>query len=292
MLKQGLRLSIGPFVIHFEGRDRTLAERLHAHYPNYPLAPRGAFADAQLKVTRNPTVSRHWWSTRAIRTEDGQVFTTFPSEATLAHIEWTMNWAIANRSHDFLMLHAGVLANRHGALILPAYPGAGKSTLCAYLIHRGWRLLSDEFTLIRDESLAIHPFPRLIPLKNQSIEVIRELVPEAHLGPPIPGTLKGTVSHLRPGDEHIRSMHETALPKLMIFPKYQAGASLEITPAAKSDCFVEITQNSFNYVLRGEQGFRMAAALTDRVTPYRLVYSDLPAAAQAIDELMEAAAAA
>ena len=291
-LKRELRLKIGPFVVHFQGRERALAERLHAHYPNYPLAPRGAFADAKLIVGRNPTLSRHWWSTRAIRTEDGQVFTTFPAHATLAHIEWTMNWAIANRSHDFLMLHAGVLANAHGALILPAHPGAGKSTLCAYLMHRGWRLLSDEFTLLRDESLAIHPFPRLIPLKNQSIDVIRELVPEAHLGPSIPGTHKGTISHLRPGDEHIHAMHETAIPKLMIFPKYSAGAALEIVPVERSDCFVEITQNSFNYVLRGEQGFRMAAALTDRVTPYRLVYSDLPAAAKAIGELMEAAAAA
>lgn len=291
-MKRGLRLVIGPFVVHFQGTERALAERLHLHYPNFPLAAQGSFADVQLVVRRNPSLSRHWWSTRAVCNEDGQVFSTFPENATIAHLEWTMNWGIVNRSHDFLMLHAGVLANARGALILPANPGAGKSTLCAYLMHRGWRLLSDEFTLLRDETLAIHPFPRLIPLKNQSIDVIRELVPEAHLGPPIPGTHKGTVSHLRPGDEHIRAMHETAFPKLMIFPKYSAGAALAITRAQRSDCFVQITQNAFNYVLRGEQGFRMAAALTDRVTPYHLVYSDLPAAARAIDELMEAAAAA
>ena len=285
-LKRGLRLRIGPFTIHFEGGSADLAERLHAHYPNYPVAAASAFADAKIAVGRNPSFSRHWFSTRAIRTDDGRVFTTFPREATLAHIEWTMNWAVANRSHYFLMLHAGVLANAQGALILPAHPGAGKSTLCAYLMYRGWRLLSDEFTLIRDRSLQIHPFPRLIPLKNQSIGVIRELIPDAHLGPSISGTHKGTVAHLRPADSHISAMLETAVPKLMIFPLYKAGAALSIEPAARSECFVEITQNAFNYVLRGREGFEMAAALTNQVTPYRLTYSDLPSAAQAIDALM------
>ena len=34
------------------------------------------------------------------------------------------------------------------AVILPAPPGSGKSTLCAALVNRGWRLLSDELTLV------------------------------------------------------------------------------------------------------------------------------------------------
>lgn len=291
LLARGLRLQVGPFVVHYQGRGHALAARLHAHYPDYPFAAPGSFADAALHVGRNPSLSRHWFSTRVIRTEDGQVFTTFPEEATIAHLEWTMNWAIANRSHDYLMLHAAVLANRHGALILPASPGAGKSTLCAYLMHRGWRLLSDEFTLIRDLSLAIHPFPRLVPLKNQSIDVIRELVPEAKLGPPIPGTHKGTVAHLQPTPAHLRAMHETAQPRLMVFPRWEADAPLSLTPAARADCFVEITQNAFNYVLRGAEGFRLATALTDAVTPFRLRYSQLPEAAAALDALMESVAA-
>ncbi len=290
-LQRGLRCKVGPFVVCFQGQERSLAERFHAHYPNYPLVDENRFADVKLQIRRNPTLGRQRWTTRAISLEDGRVFTTFPVAATLAHIEWSMNWAVANRSHHFLSLHAGVMANEHGALILPANPGAGKSTLCAYLMHRGWRLLSDEFTLLRDANLAVHPFPRLIPLKNRSIDVIRELVPEAHLAPPIPGTHKGTISHLRPPDVHLRAMHETAVPRLMIFPKYTAGAKLSISPAARADCFVQITQNSFNYTLRGEEGFRMAVALTERVQPYRLEYSDLPEAAQAIDALMQEAAA-
>lgn len=290
-LRQGLRLGLGPFVVEYRGAAAGLAERMLRHYPNYPVQSNESFADACLRIGRNPSLSRHWFSSRVIRSDDGLVFTTFPEYATLAHLEWTVNWAIATRAHQFLMLHAGVLANAHGALILPAEPGAGKSTLCAYLMHRGWRLLSDEFTLLRDQSLEIHPFPRLIPLKNRSIEVIRELVPEAELAPEIPGTHKGTVSHLRPPDAQIAAMRETARPRLMIFPKYVPGAKLDMARASRADCFVAITQNAFNYVLHGADGFRLAAALTDTVAPYKLRYSDLPAAAAAIDELMVEVAA-
>jgi HprK-related kinase A len=287
----GVRYGIGPFVVALRGGDRRFAARLHAHYPAYPLVAASEFADATLTLTRNPSLSRHWWSTRAIRLEDEQVFTTFPEQAALAHLEWTLNWAIANRAHAWLMLHAGVLARPEGALILPAAPGAGKSTLCAYLMHRGWRLLSDEFTLLRDESLAIHPFPRLLPIKNASIAVLRQCIPEARFGPEIPGTHKGTVAHLQPPDEAIARMHETALPRLMIFPRYVAGSPLEISPVPRAQCFVEITQNAFNYVLKGETGFRLAAALTERVSAFQLHYSDLEAAAVAINDLMAEASA-
>ncbi len=288
-LRGGLRLRIGPYVAHFETRDRIIAALFAAHYPNYPLAELGEFADAKLVIGRNPTVGLRWITTRAIRTEDGRVFTAFPTNATLAHLEWTLNWAIANRSHDYLILHGGVLANAHGAIVFPAHPGAGKSTLCAYLMHRGWRFLSDEMVMIRDASLDIHPFPRLVPLKNESIDVIKKLVPEAKLGPRIEGTHKGTIAHLAPGDEHIAAMHQPASPRVMIFPTYRAGAALELCPTSRADCFVQITQNAFNYVLRGREGFELAAALTERVKAYHLTYSELPEADAALTELMREA---
>jgi hypothetical protein len=77
----------------------------------------------------------------------------------------------------------------------------------------------------------------------------------------------------------------------MVFPRWEEGAPLEIAPAARADCFVEITQNAFNYVLRGAEGFRLATALTDRVAPFRLRYSELPEAAAVLDALMEEVAA-
>lgn len=290
-LARGLRLHIGPFVICIAGRDPALVSTLAAHYPDYPLADDDRFADACLSL-REQT----WWGRlrrhpRAICLEDGARFARFPAEQLLAHIEWAMNWCIATRANRFLMLHGGVVARDAGAMILPGIPGAGKSTLTAYLMHRGWRLFSDEFTLLAPETLELHPFPRLIPLKNDSIEVIQRAVPEAVFGPQIPGTRKGRVSHLRPGPEHLRRMHDVARPRLVVFPRYQSGAATALTPIPSAEAFAELTNNAFNYVLLGPQGFTAVADLTDTARCYRLHYSDLADANARLTTLLDEVAA-
>ena len=289
-LPGGLKLRIGPFVVSMVGCDRLLADCLQAHYPDYPLAPPDSFPDARLHLGEQGWLARLLGRPREICLEDEIRFTDFPPEALLAHIEWSMNWCIATRANQFLMLHGGVVARDEGALIMPGVPGAGKSTLSAYLMHRGWRLFSDEFTLLTPGTLELKPFPRLIPLKNESIEVIKAVVPEAEFGPQIPGTRKGRVSHLKPTGEHLRRMHEGAQPRLVVFPRYQAGAATELAAMPKSACFAELTQNAFNYVLLGQQAFEMVADLTDRVQSYRLVYSDLTEANQALQDALRAAA--
>ncbi len=289
-LPGGLKLQIGPFVVSMVGRDPLLADCLQSHYPDYPLASPDSFPDARLHLSGQSLFDRLLRRPREICLEDEIRFTDFPPEALLAHIEWSMNWCIATRANQFLMLHGGVVARDEGALIMPGVPGAGKSTLSAYLMHRGWRLFSDEFTLLTPGTLELKPFPRLIPLKNDSIEVIQAAVPEAEFGPQIPGTRKGRVSHVKPTGEHLRRMHEGAQPRLVVFPRYQAGAATELTELPKSACFAELTQNAFNYVLLGQQAFETVADLTDRVQSYRLVYSKLDEANRALQDALRAAA--
>ena len=90
-----------------------------------------------------------------------------------------MNWCIAGHAHHYLMLHAAVLEKNGQAVILPGDPGAGKSTLTALLALSGWRLLSDEITLIdRDDGLIV-PLARPVSLKNASIDVVRAFSSDA-----------------------------------------------------------------------------------------------------------------
>ena len=51
-------------------------------------------------------------------------------------------------AHQYLIIHAAVVEKNGLAAILPAPPGSGKGTLTAGSVLSGWRLLSDELTLI------------------------------------------------------------------------------------------------------------------------------------------------
>lgn len=286
-LVRGLRLHVGPFVVAIKGPDRQLSELLSAHYPDYPLAQDGDFADACLKVQKHSRWAQWRGLPRLICLEDGTPFARFPPDQLLAQLEWGMNWCIAMRGNEYLMLHGGVVAQGRMAMLLPGVPGAGKSTLTAYLIHRGWRLLSDEFVLVEENSLEVQPFPRLIPLKNESIDVLARAVPEASFGPRIPNTRKGLVAHMMPPAPHIRGMHERALPKLIVFPRFVAGSRTELTGMPTAEAFAELTNNAFNYTLLGAQGFDMMIRLTESATCCRLRYSDLADANERLTELIQ-----
>ena len=289
---EGLALGVGPFVIRLHSRAALLAESLQRYYPHAPLAREQGFADAAITLhapARRPWPGAQRW---ALALEDGQPFTQFPPRALLAHLEWTINWCIASRAHHYLMLHAAVLERGGLALVLPGQPGAGKSTLCAWLMHQGWRLLSDEFGLLRPQDLRLAPLPRPIPLKNDSIGVIADACPGARFGPSIDGTRKGTVAHLLPPAVHLQRMQEAARPRWVVFPQYVAGSAPSLRPLHPAECFAALTQHAFNYALLGATGFETVAALTAAVDAWRLRYASLSEASRLIDQLCGLSAAA
>ena len=104
--------------------------------------------------------------------EHARHFNPLPAEQAFPLLEWGLNWCVATQCHQYLILHAAVLERGGRALIMPAPPGSGKSTLCAALVARGWRLFSDELALIEIGGGQIVPLPRPISLKNESIDRI------------------------------------------------------------------------------------------------------------------------
>ena len=283
---RGVRVRIGPFTALIRGEVSDFASTLHRCYASYPCVLEDTvFSDARIDVERPRRFFAKRDANRAIRLNSGNIYTQFPAGSELPYIEWGMNLCIATTAHQYLMLHAAVLAKDGAALLLPGLPGSGKSTLCAYLMHNGWRLLSDEFTLIRGSPPTVQPFPRLVALKNESIDIIRQHAPEAIIGPSFPGTAKGTVAHVCPPAPHVARMHETATPKLIVFPCYVRDRDTELIADTKPRTFVELTKHAFNYILRGHSAFESTTRLVDEVDSYRLIYSDLLEAKKAIDDV-------
>lgn len=279
----GIGVRIGPFDFLVRARARSLDAPLHQLYHDYPLLTGERVFSARVEL-------RDVWRLRpgpqrCVRfSVDGRApHEDMPAGQAFAVLEWGLNLTIALRFHRFLLLHAAVVARGGHALLLPAAPGHGKTTLCAALVHRDWRLLSDEFGLIRPGVARMVPVPRPMPLKNESIAVLREFAPEAVIGPEIPNTRKGTIAHVRPPASSVLRAAEEATPAWLVFPRWVAGAPLSLVEVPKAEAFMLLASNAFNYELHGAPAFESVRDVISNARCYRLTYSDLAAAIEALN---------
>ncbi len=281
----GIRVDVGPFAFRLRSKQKNFLSTFQDLYLEFPVLGDDDIVDFCIDVSP-PDTHRRWLRPQVNINLDGeQPFQPFAASHAMPLFEWGLNWCIARQGQQNLMLHAAVLERRGQALILPAIPGSGKSTLCSALAQRGWRFLSDEFCMIRPSDGQILPIPRPTPLKNESINVINKFAPKAFIGPLFPNTRKGTIGHLRPPHESVANLKKTATPAWIIFPRYQAESDFKLTSLKKSYAFLKLATNSFNYHLQGEVGFNLISKMIENCDCYNLVYSDLHGAIAQIDRL-------
>jgi hypothetical protein len=288
----GVALDFGLARARIRSDCATLAPRLARVYGAFPWEPAEGFFDVTVSLRR-----RRGWR-RFVRPQvelvvDGErPFEPFPGDTELPLLEWGLNYCIALRAQHVLLLHAGVVERDGFAVVLPALPGSGKSTLVAGLACRGWRLLSDEFGAIRLEDGTCLPVLRPVALKNESIGVMRRAAPHAVLGPTYPRTRKGDVAHLAPDAAAVARRHTPATPVAVVFPKFQLGVATVLEPLPGARAFAKLAANSFNYPVLGPEGFRAMRALLACAETWRLRFGSLDEGIGAIDRLHARIAAA
>ncbi len=281
----GVSLRTGPFVYRLRSNAAPLAAPLARLYEGYPAAGDEEFHDFDVEVRRSGGLRALIRPQARFAFDGATPFQPLPLAHAFPLLEWAMNWCISTHVNQFLLIHAAVVERGGRAAILPAPPGSGKSTLCAGLVHRGWRLLSDEIALVPFDGGGIHALARPVSLKNRSIDVIAAFAPEAVFNTPVPNTSKGTVAHMRTPADHVRRVAETASPAWLVFPRWQADAAPVLRPRDKAETVVELARNSFNYGTLGRLGFETLAGLVDRCECHEFVYGRLDDAVATFDAL-------
>lgn len=284
--RRGLVIRTGPFNFRIISSLESVAEGLRLLYADYSLVDDQEFVDFTVTLTQSGGL-RRWWRPQVKFAYDGEYpFVPLPIDHAFPLLEWAMNWCISTQAHHFLCLHAAVIERAGCAVIMPAPPGSGKSTLCAGLVSRGWRLLSDELALISVADGLIAPLGRPISLKNQSLAVIRQFVPGAVLSRVTHDTSKGSVSHLKVPVASADDLTHRARPRWVIFPKYVPGASAELAARSKANSMLELGRNAFNYTALGLTGFEMLADMISASDCYDFRYSQLEDAVSVFDDLV------
>lgn len=283
----GLALDLGLVKVRIQSNSSHLVPSLRFLYGEFPVSPGDGFFDVTARLRVRRRLTRPGNPQAAFQLDGEEPFEPFPLALDMPLLEWGLNWAIATRVRWALLLHGGAVERAGVGVVLPAVPGSGKSTLTAALSSRGYRLLSDEFAAVRLGDGELLPALRPIALKNESIEVIRRFAPQTRLGPLYPGTRKGDVVHAAPDAASVAARATPAVPALVVFPRYEAGAATALRPFSHAQAFARLGVNSFNYAELGPLGFDAVRRLVERCECHRLVFSSLEEAIGIIDALVD-----
>lgn len=271
----GLDLDIAPFVIRLKSPVRGMAEAISLLYPDHAVAE-SPFADFHVAVTPSGFLSR--FVPRRIRfvSEGQSSFHPLPANQAFPAFEWGLNWCVVSHINTYLLIHSGVLAKDDRIVLLPGEPAAGKSTLTAGLMLRGWRLFSDELALVEAGSNQLRPMVRPVNLKNDSIGIIRTFAPEAVLNKETPDTTKGVVSHLRPTAASVAEARRPGRVAWVVFPRFTRGLTeRRITRVSRPQAFMRLADLSFNYATLGLRGFETLRAVVSDAACFDFAFGSL-----------------
>ncbi len=169
-------------------------------------------------------------------------------------------------------MHAGLLAQSGHALMMPGFPGAGKSTLCASLcLLEGWQLLSDELAILDPGSGLMQPHPRPISVKNTSIDVVTTF-PQVRLGPVYLDTRKGSISHVACPPNSVGASALAAPVRWVVFPRFEEGSAPRCDETSRAEAFALISEQSFNKERMGEVGFEALCNMLTAADCFQIVY--------------------
>jgi HprK-related kinase A len=281
---QGLVLQAGPLAVRIRTPLRSVQDYLAGHYADFPVADAGA-AHFAVDVRASGRVRRFVRPQVTFAGDGVTPFHPLPAHMAAALFEWGFNWCVSRRVHHLLVVHAAVLSRNGHALLLPAPPGAGKSTLCAALVSAGWQFGSDEFALIEPETGLVHPLPRPISLKDQSVGIVSARWREAVFGPEVTEPTGARVRHLRPPGSGVAQAHVPLEARWVVLPAYRAGASTALASVPRARMLAHLADSSYNFTEFGARGFDCLRAIIDRSRCCTLTYSDLDEALAVCDGL-------
>ena len=257
------------------------------HYPDFVLGPLKAMygdqpeealtgpVDFRISLGCDSLVRRFLRPQITFYSDQQTPFKPVARSQAFPILEWGMNWCISAFDFTRLIVHAAVLEKNGRALIFPASPGSGKSTLSAYLSFNGWNLFSDELAIIDFTSGQVSPMFRPMCLKNESIVLIKEWFPAAVMTDIARDTHKGDVAHFKAVNwKQFQSLRSARVAGI-VFPRYRPNASLVAQKIQQIEAFQQLCSHAFNYNVVGRMGFDTMGALIRDTKQYTITYSDL-----------------
>jgi hypothetical protein len=203
---------------------------------------------------------------------DGVLIHRDASEAALAEsLLGEVTFCLLDQSCDGTTLHAGAPAWRDQGVLIPGAIGMGKTTLTAWLTHRGLDYLTDELVWIPNDTNILHAFTRPLNVKKSARPVLHTLLDyDAHAAQVLRGDELDLILPTA-----LRSTNRLSTPNLglILFPNYQPDGDPGIERLSPAQAGLGLVPAILNSGSLGDQGFSQIARLARAAPAYRVRYS-------------------
>jgi hypothetical protein len=245
--------------------DPAVRDLLHANFAAM-VVPR-ARPEVRYRIAGDGDVYRVWRGTEIVG-----------SAADLGSLTYLLDSDLVIRlqlmRRDLLFVHGAVVTDAAGAHVLTGRSGAGKSTTCWGLLHRGFGYLSDELAPVRLSDLTVHPFPRALCTKAA----------------PPPGFELPRETAVTPRGFHVPVSRlpswapAVALPvRTLLFVEYAPGRlAPSLRAVSSAEAAARLYPNVLNALAHEDDGLRGIAAVASAARAFVVEAADLAATCDAI----------
>ena len=229
-----------------------------------------------LLIERNgPSWLTHPW---ALYRDGEPCETTVTGDYIVPYVLWEVTRLVLESAvAPTIPIHAAALARNGKAVVLCGPSHAGKSTLAAWLTHRGWGVLTDEVGLLdisEPTTTTVRPFWRPVGVRRGGpIDAVVD-VPGDEAEVLVPATRLG-------------GLGEPAPLVALVCPAYADGADGELTPLSPAEALTNVAEQLPSLARDGSTVFHALAEIVTRVPSFALSVDDLDSAAATLADLVD-----
>ena len=178
-------------------------------------------------------------------------------------------------------LHAAAVSNGGAGIVIPGSSGAGKSSLTAWFVDRGFKYLTDEIVVFGDKVPCFSAFGRPLIIRERARESIARLPSFASA----PWISADTTSMILPQSRGRLPKHHTC--RLIVFPTFAEGEALTIEPLTPAQAGLELMASNINARNLANHGFDTITEVARAVPAVTLRYGSFEVLDGAFDALVE-----
>jgi hypothetical protein len=192
---------------------------------------------------------------------------------------------LAWHSRGGLLFHAGGLAWQGRGLLLPGTMGAGKTTLTAWLLGRGFNYLSDEMVFFSHHTNVMTALPRPLNLKHPARPVLKNKLD--YTGQHADEIYSAYTTDLVPPRLFNPQTRFSAPPlSLIIFPHFQADSQFSLQRLTKAQAGLELMKSLINARNLPGHGFAEISRIVKQVPACKMNYASFEQIGDNIEHLL------